>query len=450
MTDRAGADITIVGLGPGDPDRITVAAQRALAQASRIFVRSNPGPDLSRVLDPARATEVSTLIQADAAEGGRWYAAAGAVCDAAADGPVVLAVPGHPRFGEGVVANALEIAAKRGLTTEVIDGISAIDLAATALGMDPLLDGVQCFAGRLLQRQLPQPPFAGGAFTGTPTRPMLFTHLYDAEIMGIVARELSRLFPLDHPVTLADRAGLPDEEIVSLTVGDLADLPARPMATLWVPALPAFEAGRDPRTMQQISARLRREDGCPWDRVQTHESLVPSMLDEVYEVVDTIEAGDMVNLAEELGDLFLHIVLQAQIAEEAGEFRLEDVFEGIAAKIERRHPHVFAGEHAETEDDLHRIWKRVKAEEKAAATHPKPERDIDGAPFSMPALGRVAKVLHEHPVATDRRLRSPEERSDLLLRAVATIVEAGDDPEVVLREALRAHLGNSHGQDQGM
>ena len=433
-------DITIVGLGPGDPDRLTVAARHALDEAERIFVRSNPGPDLSAVLGPGRAVDVSTLIQTDRAPGGRWYAAAGAVCDAAADGPVVLAVPGHPRFGEGVVADVLAIAAERGLATSVIDGISAVDLVASVLGFDPLLDGVQCFAGRLLQLRLPKSPYAGGAFTGTPSRPMLFTHLYDGDIMRTVAASLSRVFPSHHPVTLIDRAGLPSQEILESTVGELADLPVRPMAALWVPALPGLDARRDPRTMQQVSARLRRPDGCPWDRVQTHASLVPSMLEEVYEVVDAIESGDTVNLAEELGDLFLHIVLQAQIAEEAGEFTLEDVYDGIAAKIVRRHPHVFAGEVAETEDDLHRIWRRVKAEEKAAATHPKPEKDFDGAPFSKPALGRAANVLTDHPVATDGHLQSPEERSAMLLQAIANIVQAGDDPEAVLRDALRTYL----------
>ena len=187
-------------------------------------------------------------------------------------------------------------------------------------------------------------------------------------------------------------------------------------------------AGRDPRTIQHISARLRAPEG-PWDRVQTHESLRTEFLDEVYEVVDAIDAGHPDNLAEELGDVFLHIVLQAQIAEEAGEFTIEDVFEGIAAKIVRRHPHVFADEHVETEADLSRIWKRVKAEEKLLAPDDKPEKDADGHPRSMPALTRASRVLAKHPVATDRRARTAEERSADLMRAIATIVQAGDDPE---------------------
>lgn len=449
MTDRlraaarAAADITIVGLGPGDPDRITVGARRALDTAERIFVRKHPDLDLSGLLDLERTIDIAPLRTPDAAPRGPWDGAARALCDAADDGPIVVAIPGHPRFGEGLTLETLREGRARGLSVVVLDGISVVDLVSTALDVDPLLSGVQCYAARIIAKQIPDDPFAGGAFAGTPSRPMLFTHIYDVPMMHLIARSLARIFPADHFVTRVDAAGLPEQEITQHTVGELAEVTPGPMVALWVDALPELEGKRDPRTMQQISARLRRPDGCPWDRVQTHESLVPSMLDEVYEVVDAIESGDTHNLAEELGDLFLHIVLQAQIAEEAGEFTLEDVYEEVAAKIERRHPHVFAGEAAETEADLHRIWQRVKAEEKATATHPKPEKDVDGAPFSQPALGRAAAVLREHPVATDRRMRSAEERSAMLMRAIATIVEAGDDPELVLRDALRAHLADA-------
>lgn len=445
------ADITIVGLGPGDPDRITVAARRALDEADRIYVRKHPDLDLSSLLDLDRAIDLYAFrrFEENQAEADRWHHPALAVCDAALDGPVVLAVPGHPRFGEGLVVSVLKIAAERNQTTMVLDGISATDLVATALDVDPLLSGAQCFAGRIVQRQIPDDPFAGGAFAATPGRPLLITHIYDAATMATLARSLARIFPPEHAVIRVDAAGLPEQEISRHTVGELADVPAGPMVALWVPALAGFDAGRDPRTMQQISARLRRPDGCPWDRVQTHQSLVPSMLDEVYEVVDAIESGDAVNLAEELGDLFLHIVLQAQIAEEAGDFTLEDVYAGIAAKIVRRHPHVFAGEVAETEADLHRIWQRVKAGEKAAATHPKPEKDVDGSPFSKPALGRAAAVLREHPLPTGALMPS-EARADSLMQAIADIVQAGDDPEVVLRDALRRHLAGSSGTDLDM
>ncbi len=448
--------ITIVGLGPGDPDRRTIEVQRALENATRVFVRVHPGLDLDDLLSRENVTDVARLRQPDAEPGGRWSAATPAVCDAAVDGPVVLAIPGHPRFGEGLVVGTLNEASRRGLTTHVMDGISVVDLMATALDVDPLLQCAQFFNAREVAENVMEDPFAGGLFTGSPLRPMLFTHVYDATIVNGVARALGRILPPAHPVTRIEAAGMAGQHISQHTVGELSSVPGGPLVAFWITAVERLAAGRDPRTiqhlnasgrdpraLQHIGARLRAPGGCPWDRVQTHESLKEALIEEVYEVLDAIDAGHPENLAEELGDVFLHIVMQAQIAEEAGEFTIEDVYEGIAAKIVRRHPHVFANEHAETQADLTRIWKRVKAEEKLSAPDDKPEKDVDGLPRSMPALTRASRILAKHPVATDRRLRSPDERSVELMRAIAVIVQAGDDPEKVLREALSAHVETS-------
>src|SRR5699024_3871120 len=124
----------------------------------------------------------------------------------------------------------------------------------------------------------------------------------------------------------------------SITLTELADHPGGPMLAIYVPPLEVLDATRDPCTPQHIVARLRRPDGCPWDRKQDHTSLRDSIIDEAYEVVDAIDAGDDANLAEELGDLLLLIMMHAQIAEEAGTFTLEDVYDGISRKIVRRHP----------------------------------------------------------------------------------------------------------------
>ncbi len=114
-------------------------------------------------------------------------------------------------------------------------------------------------------------------------------------------------------------------------------------------------------------ARLRRPDGCPWDREQTHASLRKHLLEEAYEVYDALEAGATPDLAEELGDLLLQIILHAQLAAEAGVFDLADVQAAIATKIVRRHPHVFGDAVARTACDVNRQWERIKADERAAA-----------------------------------------------------------------------------------
>ena len=122
-----------------------------------------------------------------------------------------------------------------------------------------------------------------------------------------------------------------------------------------------------PWAMPWISARLRQPDGCPWDREQTHTSLRKHLLEEAYEVYDALEAGATPGLAGELGDLWLQIVLHAQLAAEAGVFDLTDVQAAIASKIVRRHPHVFGDAVARTASDVNRQWERIKADERAAA-----------------------------------------------------------------------------------
>jgi tetrapyrrole methylase family protein/MazG family protein len=190
----------------------------------------------------------------------------------------------------------------------------------------------------------------------------------------------------------------------------------------------------DPRAMQRIVAQLRAPDGCPWDRKQDHQSLARNMVDEVYEVVDAIDRGDTVNLAEELGDLFLLILMQAQIAHEHGDFSIEDVYEGIARKIVGRHPHVFGAAAAANADDVVGIWQQVKARERAESGKTS-GKDLDGEPFSMPALTRAFRVLKKHPLTVG-------EDAPPLLREVAAIVESGGDPDTVLRAQLRHHVTN--------
>jgi tetrapyrrole methylase family protein/MazG family protein len=438
---RAGqADITIVGLGSGAAGQRTAAVQEALMGTAPIFVRAHPGMDLGDLAGRQDVIDVDPLCQPDAAPGGRWQAAVLAVCDAAERGPVVLAIPGHPRFGEGLVLGTLAEAARRRLTTRVLDGISVVDLVATALGVDPLLEGAQCFAARRVTAELPEDPFAGGAFSGSPHRPMLFTHIYDAATMSGVARAIGRILPPDHPVIRIEAAGMPEERITQHTLSELPDVPAGPLVTLWVPAQAGLEAVRDPRTLQRIVAHLRDADGCPWDREQTHRSLRDAIIDEAYEVTDAIDAGNPDNLAEELGDLLLLITMHAQIAAEAGTFTIEDVQAAIATKIVGRHPHVFGDERAESEADLHRIWGEAKERERTAKPGRGRGKDLDGEPRSMPALTRAVRVLGTHPVAIEAKTSMPAERADSLLHAVADIVAAGEDPDAVLRAALIRHV----------
>ena len=237
---------------------------------------------------------------------------------------------------------------------------------------------------------------------------------------------LRRLYPADHPV---GRFGGDD----GLTVGSL-DAATLAGALYLAPVAPELAAA-GPWALPWISARLRQPDGCPWDREQTHTSLRKHLLEEAYEVYDALEAGATRELAGELGDLWLQVVLHAQLAAEAGVFDLADVQAAIASKIVRRHPHVFGDAVARTASDVNRQWERIKADERAAAAADAADDDagsgapaapksaLDGISPSMPALAasqemqdRAANLGYDWPTI-DGVLDKVVEEADELRRA---------------------------------
>lgn len=141
-------------------------------------------------------------------------------------------------------------------------------------------------------------------------------------------------------------------------------------------------------------AALRAPNGCPWDREQTHESIARNMIEEAYEAVDTIEQHDATHLREELGDVLLQVVLQSQIAADAGEFTVADVCRDVNAKMIRRHPHVFGEAAAGSAEDVLSIWDNVKLAEKsvADAQAEEPEGLLDSVPAGFPALLQAYKI----------------------------------------------------------
>lgn len=237
---------------------------------------------------------------------------------------------------------------------------------------------------------------------------------------------LRRLYPPEHAV---GRSGLPEGTTVgALTNADLA-------VPLYLGPLPAEEAFAGPWSMPAISHRLRAPEGCPWDREQTHQSLRKHLLEEAYEVYDALEAGATPALAEELGDLYLQVVLHAQLAAEAGVFDLADVQAAIASKIVRRHPHVFGEAEARTAADVSRQWERIKKAERGEGEEDAALGALDGISASLPALAasqemqeRAASLGYDWPSIEGVYEKVDEELGEL--RAA----EAAGSPDDVLEE----------------
>jgi NTP pyrophosphatase (non-canonical NTP hydrolase) len=201
-----------------------------------------------------------------------------------------------------------------------------------------------------------------------------------------------------------------------------------------------LEAVRSPESLTHLVARLRAPGGCPWDREQTPKSLRNSVLEEAYEVVDTIDADDVGGLCEELGDLLLLITMQAQISEETGAFRIEDVFEGVNRKLIRRHPHVFGAVSATTPDAVIATWEGVKELERAEKGNtPEKPNPIDRLPRAMPPTRKTVEIL-----APRITLAAPQDpcAGDELLAAVRALIEIGVDPDLALEASLRNSIAS--------
>ena len=265
---------------------------------------------------------------------------------------------------------------------------------------------------------------------------------------------LARAYPGDHPVGRFGTA--PSSTIDRLTVDDLS-------APFYVAPLAPEMAVNGPWAMPAISDRLRAPDGCPWDREQTHESLRRHLLEEAYEVYDALEAGATPELAGELGDLWLQVVLHAQLAAEEGVFDLTDVQAAIASKIVRRHPHVFGDAEARTASDVNRQWERIKAAEREGeADGATAKGALDGISGSLPALAasqemqeRAANIGYDWPsidgvldkvIEETEELREAEqegadpaawteELGDLLFVLVNVARKRGVEAEAALRAA---------------
>jgi len=219
----------------------------------------------------------------------------------------------------------------------------------------------------------------------------------DRNRVDVVTRALMARYPADHPVAAWCDGALKTARLYELERLDWAEY----QTSLYLEPLQPSQAGEtDPRRwvaprwpadpLVAVMAKLRApEGGCPWDREQTHQSLRKYMLEEAYEAVEAIDTGDPRLICEELGDVLLQVVFNAQVASEAGQFTFHDVVEGIAAKLVRRHPHVFGDVVAETPEAVTQNWEAIKRAEKGG---PAPESALGKLSQALPALSKAYAV----------------------------------------------------------
>lgn len=291
-----------------------------------------------------------------------------------------------------------------------------------------------------------------------------FSPEMDALIVGIKSREttntimkiLGAVYPSEFKVKGITLSANSPDVAYEFPLTDLVNECAEGEYAIFIPALPpgsAFEK------FQDIIAHLRAPDGCPWDMDQTHLSLRKHLIEESYETLDALDSGDPLKMKEEFGDLLLQIVLNAQIASEAGEFTMTEIIQGIHDKIIRRHPHIFSDVVVNGVGNVLQNWEKIKADERESKGDAETGL-MDGLPVSLPALvqaqemqSRAARVGFDWPEIdgvldkvreeieeireTSNKAELADELGDLLFALVNLARWKGIDAESALRDANR-------------
>jgi len=373
--------ITIIGLGPGSSEYWTQAAYKILTDSGEVYLRTARHPSVEDITVQTYHFD-DWYEQADDLEQVHNRVVAEIVRLGQRAEGVIYAVPGHPNIGEVTVSRIRALAETQNLPVTIIPGVSFLGPIFTALKLDmpnnlQIVDAAEIVS-------LHHPPLE-------PDRPALITHLYPQNL-DQVKRTLLNAYRNDFTITLIQAPGAEAERVRSCSLSEL-DSQSHPADQHSYLYLPADTTQSSFSTFQETIAHLRAPEGCPWDQVQTHQSLRPFLLEETFEVLETLDSGDTVALAEELGDLLLQIVLHTQIAIDTGEFNMGAVIDHINRKLIRRHPHVFGDVTVNGVTEVATNWEAIKRAEKNAKGQSAPVASaLDGIPAALPALAQALAV----------------------------------------------------------
>ncbi|NLY37034.1 MAG: nucleotide pyrophosphohydrolase [Tissierellia bacterium] len=393
--------LSIVGLGPGGLDQLSLGAFKALQEADKIYLRTAWHPAAQELELPFQsfdwlydeAEDFDSLYQEIARQ----------IAKAAEIENVVYAVPGSPFVAEKTVEMLMA------LKPRVYPGASFLDVVCAALGIDFI-------RGLLIEDGLDD-------FKILPSVDLLLVQVYKKEVASQVKLRLMEVYDDEHPVTIIGHAGTPEEKVTSVKLFELDRFEGFDhLTTLYIP-----RNNKSPKGLGELYGlmeKLLAPGGCPWDRAQTHQSLKPYLLEESYEVMEAIDQGDFEALEDELGDLLFQVVFHTALAAEQGYFSLEDVIEGSYEKIFSRHTHVFSSDEASNPEEVLDIWEKNKSKEQGI------EKRINSIPKNS-AL-HYGQKLKKLLGMKKQSSKSDEQLLDLL----ETIIEIAVDRDLSLEMAL--------------
>lgn len=375
--------IIVIGLGAGNLEGLPLGIYRILKGAKHLYLRTEKHPVVAELLAEGVAYESFDDVYKAHDQFPEVYEE---ISDrlfrmVEEKDEIVYAVPGHPLVAERTVQLLMDRAEEQGVEIKVKGGQSFLDPVFASLKIDPV-EGFALLDGTDLQKHQVQPNLHH-----------LICQVYDAFVASDVKLTLMEAYPDDYPVTVVTAAGVTEEErIQTIPLYELDRLDNYSnLTTVYVPPTEEDRAlNRQFWRLREIVAILRSPNGCPWDREQTHQSIRKNLIEETYEVLETIDDEDPEAMCEEMGDLLLQIMLHSQMAEEEGYFTVQDVIAGLNEKLIRRHPHVFGASNAEDADEALQNWEDIKKEEKQGKGKETISR-LDGVPRDLPAILKAYK-----------------------------------------------------------
>jgi len=371
--------IQVVGLGAGDFEQLPLGIYKKLKQSEKIFLRTKEHPVVKDLINEGILFEsFDHIYEAKDTFEEVYETICNELIGHAEASSLIYAVPGHPLVAERTVQILLERSEELGIEIEVVGGQSFLDPLFQAVRIDPI-EGFQLLDGTSLVRDEIH-----------LNQHLIIGQVYDTFIASDVKLTLMEKLPYDYQVYIVTAAGTSNENVSKVPLHELdREVTLNNLTSVYVPPVKNEEIlFKEFTKLRDIIVELRGPNGCPWDKKQTHQSLKKYLLEEAYELIEAIDQEDIDHMIEELGDVLLQVMLHAQIGEDEGYFSIDEVIEGLSAKMVRRHPHVFGEGQAETTEDVLKNWQEIKREEKGGRT----ESILDGIGTHLPNLMRAFEI----------------------------------------------------------
>ena len=371
--------IKIVGLGPGAPESLTIGAVEALENSKNLYFRTEKHPTVDYLKKRLESFNTCDNYYEEGHSFDEVYSniAKNIIKEYKKSGELVYAVPGHPLVAERSVVNLINLCKENDIEYKILPAVSFIDAMMDRLQIDPI-EGLKVIDAFDIKNQILDKRI------GT-----IITQVYNPLIASEVKLELLEYYNDETEIYYVRAAGIEGEEsirkipIYELDMQEDIDY----LTSVYIPK--DVNNKKDFYDLIHTIEMLRGEDGCSWDREQTHESIKNSLLEEAYEVVEAIEDENIDGLIEELGDVLLQVVFHSVIGKEDGYFNVSDVIETITNKMINKHPHVFKNKTDATSDEVLDSWDELKKKEKNYETL---TEEINGIAKTLPSLTKAHKV----------------------------------------------------------